>query len=155
VGANVDFLSYDVVKGNNETPRFDYDDLINGVSYVYATPYQLQYGTGDPTLKKSNEQMGLYMQDDWSPTPRLTLNLGVRWDFETKMMNYDYVTPQMVRDTVLRYNDQLPFPLDPARYFSDGNNRDPFYGAVQPRVGFSYALEKTGKTTVFGGYGLY
>src|SRR5207253_5452517 len=47
-------------------------------------------------LNKNNQEIGAYIQDDWSPTPRLTINLGVRWDFETKMMNYDYVTPQMV-----------------------------------------------------------
>ncbi|MEO8448351.1 MAG: hypothetical protein ABI647_01100, partial [Gemmatimonadota bacterium] len=31
----------------------------------------------------------------------------------------------------------------------------PFYGAFQPRLGFSYALDKNNKTTIFGGFGIY
>src|SRR5581483_5295088 len=69
--------------------------------------------------------------------------------------NYDYVTPQMVVDTLTRYNSQLPTPLDLNRYISTGNSRHPFYGAFQPRVGFSYALDDDNKTTIFGGAGVY
>lgn len=152
VGANIDFLKYDIHKGNDETPKFLYhqDDGFN-----FQTPYQLIYGTGSSTLNAKNNQIGAYIQDDWSPTPRLTLNLGIRWDYESHMMNTDYVTPQIVKDTVLRYNSQFPHPIDPARYFSDGTNRKGFYGAFQPRVGFSYALDRDSKTTIFGGFGIY
>jgi hypothetical protein len=70
-------------------------------------------------------------------------------------MNHDYVTPKMVVDTLTRYNNQLPTPLDLNRYISTGNNRHPFYGAFQPRFGFSYAIDKANKTTVYGGFGIY
>ena len=155
MGASVDFVTYDVFKGNDETPRFAYRDTLNGVAYNYQNPYELKYGTGNASLNKNNQEIGAYVQDDWSPTPRLTINLGIRWDFETKMMNYDYVTPQMVVDTLTRYNDSLPTPLDLSRYISTGNNRKPFYGAFQPRLGFSYALDRDNKTTAFGGLGIY
>lgn len=149
-GASVDFVKYDVVKDNDGTPRFLYNAAFN-----YEHPFELNYGTGNPNLEKTNTQLGLYLQDDWSPTSRLTLNLGVRWDFETNMYNYDYVTPQMVVDTLTRYNDSLPSPLDLSKYISDGNSRKPFYGAIQPRLGFSYALDAENKTTIFGGFGIY
>ncbi|MGH9894067.1 MAG: hypothetical protein ACREA0_19230, partial [bacterium] len=68
---------------------------------------------------------------------------------------YDYVTPQNVVDTLTRYNDSMPTPLDLSRYISTGNNRKPFYGAFQPRLGFSYALDRDNKTTIFGGFGIY
>lgn len=154
-GASIDHYTYDVFKGNDETPRFYYADSINGTSYAYRSPYQLIYGTGNATLNKANNQIGLYLQDDWSPTSRLTVNAGIRWDFESKMMNYNYVTPQEVVDTLTRYNDSLPTPLDLSRYISTGNNRKPFYGAFQPRLGFSYALDEDNKTTLFGGFGIY
>jgi outer membrane receptor protein involved in Fe transport len=158
-GVSVDFVSYDVFKGNDETPRFAYRDTVNGVAYNYQNPYELRYGTGNAALTKNNQEIGAYLQDDWSPTPRLTFNVGIRWDFETKMMNYDYVTPNSppfdVVDTLTRYRDSLPTKLDLNRYISTGNNRSPFYGAFQPRLGFSYALDRDSKTTVFGGWGVY
>lgn len=158
-GASLDLVTYDVFKGNDETPRFYYrDTLIRGndtLAFNYRTPYQLIYGTGNATLNKTNNQIGLYLQDDWSPTSRLTFNVGVRWDYESKMMNYDYRTPQNVIDTLTRYNDSLPTPLDLSRYISTGSNRKPFYGAFQPRLGFSYALDENNRTTIFGGFGIY
>ena len=155
VGANIDFLDYDILKANDENPRFRYVDVFNTVTYDYESPHELFYGTGDPFLDGNNTQLGVYIQDDWSPTRRLTINLGVRWDFESNMLNSNYVTPQAARDTLLAYNSQLPTPLDPDRFLSDGDDRKPFYGAFQPRVGLSYALDDESKTTVFGGVGLY
>ena len=158
-GASFDFVTYDVFKGNDETPRFYYRDTLvrnnDTLAYLYRTPYQLIYGTGNAQLNKTNNEIGAYIQDDWSPSSRLTLNLGVRWDFETKMFNTNYVTPQEVVDTLTRYNDSLPTPLDLSRYISTGNSRKPFYGAFQPRLGFSYALDEENKTTLFGGFGIY
>jgi len=155
IGANVDFVKYDVHKGNDETPKFVYNDVANNASYGYRSPYLLRYGTGNADLNANNNQIGVYIQDDWTPTPQLTLNLGIRWDYESHMLNYDYVTPQNVVDTLTRYNNQLPHPLDLNRFISTGSNRKPFYGAFQPRLGFSYALDKDSKTTIFGGFGIY
>jgi outer membrane receptor protein involved in Fe transport len=154
-GASIDFVKYDLVKDNNGTPTFRYRDTNNGQTFNYASPFQLDYGTGDPKFNATNNQVGLYIQDDWTPARRLTFNLGVRWDYESHMMNYDYVTPKNVVDTLTRYNNQLPTPLDLNRFISTGSNRKPFYGAFQPRLGFSYALDEQSKTTVFGGFGIY
>ena len=154
-GANIDFVSYDINKDNDGTPRFLYCAACANRTFDYANPFELNYGTGDPILNKKNTEVGLYLQDDWSPTSRLTLNLGVRWDFETKMFNTDYVTPQNVVDTLTAYNSQMPHPLDLSKYISTGSERKPFYGAIQPRLGFSYALDSENRTTIFGGFGIY
>lgn len=150
MGASIDFVKYDINKDNSGTPQFLYN-----AGYAYENPFQVTYGTGDPFLSKKNNQIGLYLQDDWSPTSRLTLNLGIRWDYETNMFNTSYVTPQNVVDTLTRYNAFLPTPLDLTRYISTGNNRKAFTGAFQPRLGFSYALDRENKTTIFGGFGIY
>jgi hypothetical protein len=71
------------------------------------------------------------------------------------MLNMDYVTPQVAADTLRVYNNQLITPLDLNRYISDGDNREPFMGAIQPRLGFSYAIDRNSRTTIFGGWGLY
>lgn len=154
-GVNVDFVNYDITKVNGDNPLFRYVEQQDGQTFNYQSPRELIYGRGNRGLDKSNTQYGLYLQDDWSPTERLTFNLGVRWDVETNMYNTDYRTPQNVIDTLTRYNDSLPIPLDIDRYTTDGNDRKPFYGAIQPRLGFSYALDKENKTTIFGGFGIY
>jgi hypothetical protein len=76
------------------------------------------------------------------------LNLGLRWDYESGMINTDYVTPEDVRQAA------APF-VDNNRYFTDGDDRSPFYGAWQPRLGFSFDLRGDGRTVTFGGYGRY
>jgi outer membrane receptor protein involved in Fe transport len=158
-GISADFPTYDVNKNNDGTPVFEYQNIRNvgfgDQVYNYASPFQLRYGTGDPLLKANNKQFGAYLQDDWSPIPKLTLNLGVRWDYETNMLNTDYKTPQQAVDTLTRYASNLIHPLDLSRYIATGNNRKPFKGAFQPRVGFSYSVDDAGKTTIFGGWGLY
>ena len=150
MGASIDFLTYDILKDNSGTPRFEYSD-----AFEFRQPFLLTYGTGDAELDEKNTQVGLYIQDDWSPTQRLTINAGIRWDYEANMFNMDYVTPQNVVDTLTRYNSQLPTPLDLDRYISTGTERSPFYGAFQPRLGFSYALDSENRTTIFGGFGIY
>jgi outer membrane receptor protein involved in Fe transport len=162
LGASLDFAQYDVLKDNDGTPKFFYADTVvncgcpaDGQAFAFRSPYQLVYGTGDPLLNTNNNQIGVYLQDDWSPIERLTLNLGIRWDYESRMLNYDYVTPQNVVDTLTRYNDSMPTPIDLSRYISTGSNRKPFYGAFQPRLGFSYALDRDDRTTIFGGFGIY
>lgn len=154
-GINLDFVSYDILKDNRSTPEFIYSNIENGVNYGFRSPFRLIYQLGDGNLNANNKQLGVYLQDDWTPIPRLTLNLGVRWDVESDMLNMDYVTPQAAADTLARYNNQLITPLDLDRYISTGDNRDPFMGAIQPRLGFSYAVDRNSRTTIFGGWGKY
>ena len=158
-GVSLDFPTYDINKNNDATPQFQYQDVrdvgFGPQVYNYASPFQLRYGTGDPLLNASNKEMGGYIQDDWSPVKQLTLNLGVRWDYESNMLNTNHVTDPAGADTLTRYAANLVHPLDLSRYIGTGNNRKPFKGAFQPRVGFSYAVDQAARTTIFGGWGLY
>jgi len=149
-GVNLDVLSYDVLKRNSENPLFVWTDADS-----FAVPEHLEFQLGNPNYNAHNTQLGLYVQDDWSPKQQLTFNLGVRWDYESHMINYQYVTPQDVRDTLLAYQGQLFIPLDTSRYFTNGSQRPRFMGAIQPRLGLSYQLDKAGRTTVFGGWGVF
>jgi len=165
--------TYDINKKNDFVPQFKYaqtQDTGNGVqTYNYQVPFELRFGSGDPFLNRKNNQTGVYLQDDWAPVKRLLLNLGVRWDYESNMVNNDYVTPNTGRihyvDTLTTYMSQpnanspslvnLFHPLDLTRYIATGSNRKPFKGAFQPRVGFSYGVDEANRTTVFGGWGIY
>lgn len=141
-GASIDVARYRIIKANNGNPEFKYFTTDS-----FAFPREAFLGAGNPNFRANNYQVGAYVQDDWSPTRRLLVNLGIRWDFESDMINNDYVTPAAVRsalDTVV-----------PSKYFTDGTQRPPFYGAFQPRVGLSYVLDEGGRWTVFGGFGIY
>lgn len=151
VGANLDFVDYDILKQNSENPRFVYESFFNG----FAIPERVEFEAGDPNLGANNTQIGVFVQDDWTPFPRLTLNLGVRWDYESNMINIGYVTPQNVVDSITKYNGTLFIPVDPARYFTDGTQRSRFTDGFQPRLGASLALDQAGRTTVFGGFGIF
>jgi len=141
-GASIDFAHYHIIKDNNGNPQFKYF-----VTDSFAFPREAFMGAGNPDFATTNHQVGAYLQDDWNPTQRLQVNLGIRWDYESDMIDNGYVTPPGVKaalDTVI-----------PSKYFTDGTQRPPFYGAFQPRVGFSYVLDEGGRWTVFGGFGVY
>ncbi len=148
VGGNFDRLHYSASKTFVRPPVFRFN-----AAEQYAFPREAQYGTGNPDITADNNQVGVYAQDDWSISSRLQLNLGVRWDVESNQFDRSYVTPSQVRadlDSVLRNRG-----FDPNTYFSDGTQRKIFLGAVQPRAGFSLALDEAGRTTVFGSFGLF
>lgn len=113
-----------------------------------------------------NTQIGLYVQDDWAITRQVEVNVGVRWDYETNMLNNDYKTPAD-RVAVLyapdtragaapgqTYADSMAKSgLYVADYIATGSSRKAFLGAVAPRLGFSYDVLGDKATVVFGGYG--
>lgn len=41
-----------------------------------------QFTTGDPRLALRNSYAGFYSQNDWRATRNLTINLGIRWDYQ-------------------------------------------------------------------------
>jgi hypothetical protein len=142
-GIVASFLRYEVAKFLTGNPLFEYRRDEN-----FAFPFQARYGVGNPDLSTDNRQFGFYVQDDWQIAPRVTLNAGLRWDYESDMLNNNYVTPDAVRAAT------APF-VDGARYFTDGDDRPPFYRAWQPRVGIAYDLTGGGRHVLFAGYGRY
>jgi TonB dependent receptor len=150
IGGNLDLTKYKLNKQLNENPVFAFEASNN-----FAFPVRATFGFGNPEVDGSNSQLGLYLQDDWSPTPRFVINAGIRWDYESGMYNRDFVTPAAERDSVLLLRDSLFVDVDPARYFTDGSQRKAFTGAFQPRLGFNYALDEARTTTVFVAGGIF
>lgn len=159
LGGNYDFLDYDIIRPLNGNPEFRFNASNN-----WAFPFEASAGFGDPNLSAKNRQLGVYVQDDWSPTARLAINLGVRWDYETGMLNTNWVTPDSIRQFVAQYAATLPCNgsqpqreqlCEAERYMTDGDDRSPFKGAFQPRLGFSYDVLGNNRTVLFGGWGLY
>lgn len=165
LGAKVSLQNYQVNKQFGRNPFFYYDlDARPELSGSTTVPYRVELGRSFPEVDLNNEVIGLYIQDDWQITDQLEINLGLRWDYETNANNNDYVTPASViagLDQWIASTDggkpagYAPSWFNRADYISTGNNRDPFAGAFQPRIGFSYDIFGDRSTVIFGGAGRY
>lgn len=121
-----------------------------------ATPFAAQININPaPGLKAKDTQIGLYVSDEWKPDDHWTINAGVRWDFESNPNNKDYVTPAAIATALRNYPGWAARGIDPEDYISNGSNRKPFYGAIQPRLGVAYDVKGDGDTVIFGGLGRY
>ena len=84
-----------------------------------------------------------WLQDDWRMTPRLALNLGVRYDLDINLYNQRRFEQNPVYQILAAIgNPYGAFPKTPTR-------------DISPRVGFAYDLRGDGQRVLRGGYGLY
>jgi outer membrane receptor protein involved in Fe transport len=102
----------------------------------YADFYQ---GFGSPVFDIATFDYGVFAQDNWKFSPRLTFELGLRYDYQ--------FIPSPVANLTSAAGSFLPYP-GINNHPSDKNN----FG---PRVGFSYDAYGTGKTVLRGGFGMY
>ncbi|OGN43725.1 MAG: TonB-dependent receptor [Caulobacterales bacterium RIFCSPHIGHO2_01_FULL_70_19] len=163
MGAKYSRQNYQVIKEFGRNPQFFYD--LDGVASGDAdVPYRVELGNEFPTVDLTNNVIGLYIQDDWQITDQLEVNLGIRWDYEDNANNNDYVTPQSVIDGLNQWiastnggkaAGYAPSWFNIDDYIATGDNRDPFAGAFQPRIGFSYDVFGDRSTVIFGGAGRY
>ncbi|MBS1789475.1 MAG: TonB-dependent receptor [Acidobacteria bacterium] len=98
----------------------------------------------------------LFAQDDFRILPRLTLNLGVRWDIQTPPTDpYNRVVNYVpgVKSTV-----NAIAPVGAQFYGDPGVERGGIpvsYSHVSPRIGFAWDPFGDGKTSVRAGFGLF
>ena len=107
------------------------------------------------TVDAKDTQVGLYIQDEWKPDDHWTVNAGIRWDYESNANNNKYVTPTAIANALRNNLGWQARGIDADDYISDGDNRDPFYGAFQPRLGVSYDVRGDRDLVFFGGAGRY
>ncbi len=139
-------------------------------SFLLGNPATGRLGIA-PQLAIQNTYYSLYLQDDWTINPRLTLNLGLRWEADL---------PNTERfDRLTNFNPVAQFPVDPitVNFPSStglGTRSIPLLGVItpvgrggvenrenfdrdlnnwSPRVGFAFKVNE--KTVVRGGGGAF
>jgi hypothetical protein len=96
----------------------------------YATSFTQGFGNWSYSIPTNG--IGVWMQDDWKINPRLTLNLGLRYDNDLGIFNPDLVLKSGIQTP--HYNQNLLF---------------------QPRVGFAWDVTGARKTVIRGGAGMF
>jgi len=116
----------------------------NLADFYFGLPSQIAQGSNLTTNLRQHVN-SLYVQDDWHVTSKLTLNLGLRWEFATPIWdrdnywsNFNPATNTLVRATSGSLYDRALV--------------NPNYKDFGPRVGFAYSYDQ--KASIRGGYGI-
>jgi hypothetical protein len=136
----------------------------------------------DPVSINDQKLYEVYLQDDWRATPRLTLNLGVRYSiygqFNDELGHLGVFQPQFynaanapvvnttsgtICTAIVAGCTSVNSNYDKLNGIVQNNTANSFGGAVSntphgdvaPRFGFAYNLTGDGKASLRGGYGIF
>lgn len=143
--------------------RLDTNDCSAFQNFLRGRVTAIQSAFGDPARNFVATDYAAFVQDDYRWSPRLTFNIGLRW--EGMSFGHDKLYRAGIFDPALAAAGQNPF-LFPEKvnlagftgtpgvsdcalaHCFDGNN-------WAPRVGFAWDIAGDQKTVLRGGYGIY
>ena len=111
-----------------------------------------------PTFDWRSAYTGVYLQEDWRVSNRLTLNAGVRWDYEAPVTETNNQVNGGFDFNAVALNcpacpaSGLPAQLKGGLTFADGAFYKKDLNNFGPRLGFTFNASR--KSVVRGGYGL-
>ncbi|HEY2976263.1 MAG TPA: TonB-dependent receptor [Pyrinomonadaceae bacterium] len=139
------------------SPTYAPQDIVGGrfsnetavINATFSTLAITHYDTAHPRFTN----FSVYGQDTWKVSPRLTLDLGLRWEFNPAPTEADGKMPPVALGITGNPPDVSHATLAPAGtpFYKT------FYTAFAPRFGAAYQLrQEAGRETVLrGGFGVY
>jgi hypothetical protein len=128
--------------------------------------------TRSASFATQNTFYGAFIQDDWKLTPRLTLNIGLRYEYESPMTerynrvvrgfdrtDQNPIAAQAIANYAAHPITQIPvsqFQVLGGLKFTGPGNSQLWSGQsvnFMPRIGLAYQIDS--KTVVRGGYGIF
>ncbi|HEY7387574.1 MAG TPA: TonB-dependent receptor [Bryobacteraceae bacterium] len=153
--------------GTNAGGTMTFNGITSGLGmsdFMLGDASTFVQGNYQNVLYDRQNYIGMYVQDSWKATGRLTVNYGVRWEpffaFTNKFGYFDHFDPALFAQNV--HSTLYPnapaglfFPGDP-QWTPGGNsiahNR---YGTFLPRLGIVWDPFGTGKTTIRASVGTF
>lgn len=131
---------------NNLTGR------VGQISQTYYSNLETWQAAGTPRVRNFVfHEYGFFLQDDWKVTPRLTVNLGLRYDFSGVPYETNGISgtlDQVANISATSQIDNFTIKKGGQWYNNDWNN-------FAPRVGFAWDPFGDGKTAIRGNYGVF
>jgi hypothetical protein len=120
--------------------RGDYEwNYLSDYLYDYYPDFLAQRSIGGKTYYGNSYLFGFYGNDVWKLRPNLTLNLGLRYEYQT--------VPLGEREQALNAAASVPGLINFAAPQPQGN-------AIMPRIGVAYSPGTSGKTSFRAGFGI-
>ncbi len=151
VGGNFQFRSTQTANTNENTQGWSIASLLLGAPSNAFNSLQ----TVDPAMRM--QYHSIFFQDDVKLTPRLTINLGLRYDINPPRFEandrYRGFDPDVINPLINRRGAIIGAAGQGGLQAEHRGLTKTDYSAIGPRVGFAYSLND--RTVIRGGYGLY
>ncbi len=149
-----EFRRISLFRGAANVPRgaFTFTNSLAGNAYaafLLGTPASTDTPEGLPLTDVRQNRMGFYAQDDWKATRKLTVNIGLRWEYNTAATDVQGLWRS------LRWTNGLNSPPEfvPAKIRTTYTFYDPQKTMFMPRLGLAYRV--TDNWVVRAGSGIY
>jgi hypothetical protein len=154
---NIQFGTNTNVPQNSIQRKYQFKDDISAILALpggFSNPNLvsgMSIAVGDPTfIIKDAKQLGLYFQDDWKFSQRLTVNLGLRYD-----RDFDFIGGSAVANSRTFQELQTIAPFSPLAASLVAKKANDYTKGFSPRVGLAYDLNGHGNHIVRAGFGMY